>query len=171
MSTHPSTSANTTLLPSNKHDHASLSHLSTLPASEWIDLVLYIGPFPGVYPDNESRGLLTWLQDVNWPIATPVAKLLLSVMNREESGEEVEKESKGDAMVVVEAVRRVLGESDDWQWIYNILSSIVMQIRDRVWVRRVLGREMEALRLRVPGREEGDWGFEGVVAEILGEAE
>ncbi|GBF75528.1 DUF5071 domain-containing protein [Paenibacillus sp. 598K] len=52
------------LLPKDKHDFESVNELKTLDKAELVLLV----------PD-----LLEWLQDINWPIAREVAKLLLTV--------------------------------------------------------------------------------------------
>ncbi|TVY87445.1 hypothetical protein LAWI1_G004535, partial [Lachnellula willkommii] len=64
MSSHSSTltPSQKALLPKDKHDSAAIAHLSTLPESTIAHLV----------PE-----LLTWVQDINWPIAALAASFLL----------------------------------------------------------------------------------------------
>ncbi|TVY15100.1 hypothetical protein LARI1_G006604, partial [Lachnellula arida] len=64
MSSHSSTltPSQKALLPKDKHDSAAIAHLSTLPESTIAPLV---------------SELLTWIQDINWPIAALAASFLL----------------------------------------------------------------------------------------------
>ncbi len=83
-SSQPLSPARLAFLPKNKHDHASLCYLRTLPATS-------IQP---VIPE-----FLPWLEDVNWPLSIPVAKLLLQ-----------------NPELVIEPLRGVFRcEQDDWK--------------------------------------------------------
>ena len=48
--------------PTDKHDHASVAYLDTLPTEQWKHLIW---------------DLMIWLADVNWPIFVDVRDLLL----------------------------------------------------------------------------------------------
>ena len=81
------TPAQKALLPKDKCDDEAVDHLNTLSSSE-IQLLI---------PD-----LLTWLQDINWPIAMPIANMLLK-----------QKTQK----LAVEPVRGILrGKDEVWKY-------------------------------------------------------
>lgn len=145
------------LLPTSRHDHASISHLRTLPPSHWTPLILFSFPTPPHYPG----GLLTWLQDANWPISRPTASLLLTLLgpgNRETHGK-----------VLIDALKNLFSDSDDWDWMYYLLTMIVEEIEDGEYVRRELGDVLGILKGRVPEQEERDWGFREVIVQCLGQ--
>jgi hypothetical protein len=89
------TPAQKTLLPKDKCDDEAVDHLNTLSSTE-IQLLI--------------PNLLTWLQDINWPIAMPIAKILLK--------QETQK-------LVVEPVREILRGNDE-VWKYWVLGHLVM---------------------------------------------
>ncbi|TVY50755.1 hypothetical protein LCER1_G006221 [Lachnellula cervina] len=94
MSSHSTTltSSQKALLPKDKHDSPAIAHLSTLPESAIAPLV----------PE-----LLTWIQDINWPISALAARFLLQYPH-----------------LLVVPVRGIL-LGDDGEWKHNCLVYLV----------------------------------------------
>ncbi|KXH86078.1 DUF5071 domain-containing protein [Sporosarcina sp. HYO08] len=92
-------------LPRNKYDFSRVNHLKSMNRSELSFLL---------------PGLMEWIQDMNWPIATEVAELLLTFPNE-----------------IVPLVKDVLDTNDD-VWKYWCLECLVkrfpvefqMQLKD-----------------------------------------
>jgi len=80
------------ILPKDKHDDTAIAHISTLPESSVAPLI----------PE-----LLTWFQDINWPIAMPTKSLLL----------------KYPHLLVAPVLQVLLGDDDEWK--HNCLAYIV----------------------------------------------
>jgi hypothetical protein len=81
-------------LPSSKHDVESVERLVELGFEQ-------IEPF---VPE-----LLEWLQDLNWPVARPLARFFVTV-----------------GSPLAEHVRRILGGTDD-SWKHSVLTAVVSQ--------------------------------------------
>ena len=79
-------------LPKDKFDLKAIEQLRKLPKEKLIPLV---------------HGLLTWVEDVNWPVAQGAIDLVLTVPEH-----------------AVEAIRKIL-QTDDNGWAYNCLVYIV----------------------------------------------
>ena len=79
-------------LPKDKHDDAAITHISTLPESSIAPLI---------------PALLTWLQDINWPIAGPAKSFLL----------------KYPHLLIAPVLEVLLGEDDEWK--HNCLVYLV----------------------------------------------
>jgi hypothetical protein len=118
------------ILPTNKHDHFAIEHISTLPDSEIAPLL----------PE-----ILTWVQDTNWPISRTVSTFLLQHPTR-----------------IVEPVRHIL-QSDDAEWIYNVLGIIEQLPKE---VQKALKVEVERVALR-PTEEEKDFEAQDVAQGII----
>lgn len=82
-------------LPEHKHDVDAVSALADLPVAAWL-------PY--------APQLLTWLQDANWPVAQPVARLL------RQGGREI-----------VPAIAQVL-DGDDPIWKYWCISLLIADL-------------------------------------------
>ncbi|MCA9039337.1 MAG: DUF5071 domain-containing protein [Planctomycetaceae bacterium] len=67
--------------------------------------------------DEEIPSLLIWLQDINWPGARRIAKLLIDFGER-----------------CVEPVRDVLNKSEDEVWNYWILTEVIARWSDDVQI-------------------------------------
>ncbi|TVY23067.1 hypothetical protein LHYA1_G008180 [Lachnellula hyalina] len=126
----PLTPSQKTLLPADKHDTAAIDHLSTLPSSTIAPLI----------PE-----LLTWVQDINWPIAAHIISLLLTYPH-----------------LLVEPVRGILLGSDDG-WKYNCLVYLVdaMPIEQQWELRTAVERTAE-------NPTEGEFELDEVARDILG---
>lgn len=164
---------NANLLPTSKHDAAAIAYLETLPPSEWSHLVLYNSstPAPPHAPQvDRSSGLLTWLQDTNWPIATPVSRLLLSLLNNSSLIDDGTDRGARDshAMILVEAVQRIFRESEDWEWCFHVLLCIVMEIEDKAWMKSMFTVVLREFQERIPARDEEDWAFNEEIRNCLG---
>ena len=85
----------TNYLPKDKHDMAAIQRLAKLSAHELSLLI----------PE-----LLTWLQDGNWPVATPIAQLLLE-----------------DPQILLTHLTPVL-LGDDEVWTYHVLNQLVAKM-------------------------------------------
>jgi len=108
------------ILPKDKYDEPAVAHISTLPESSIAPLI----------PE-----LLTWLQDVAWPIARPVKTLLLRHPH-----------------LIVEPVREVLVGNDD-EWKDNCLTQIVEELPRKQ--QQALKQEVERIaRSPTTGEEE-----------------
>lgn len=88
------------------------------------------------------------------PIAQPVASLLLTLINNAEY-----RDTYG--AVLVDALRRLFVESEDWEWIRGVLGHVVGGVEEvsKGWVRSGLGETLEGLRRRVEGDVEREWGM------------
>ncbi|KAH7087009.1 hypothetical protein FB567DRAFT_57028 [Paraphoma chrysanthemicola] len=137
------------LLPNDKTDEAAVTHLETLPPSSWASLILIVPSTPHMNSPgpliDSSTGLLTWLQDINWPIAYPISRLLLSLIN---TSTEVRE---GEGQILVRALKRVFCESEDWDWVHYCSTQIVCEVGDKTWVREEFGACLKGLKERVSG--------------------
>ena len=79
----------------HKFDLQAVQHLKALPAEQVVPLL----------PD-----IMTWMQDMNWPVAKPVVELLLMYPNE-----------------ITPLVLQVL-EGDDEMWIYWCLEQLVVKL-------------------------------------------
>ena len=131
------------LMPRDRHDFASLTHLQSLGPSAWAPLI------PPSAPD---AGLLHWLQDMNWPIARPVSQLLVSLADDADA-----RTQYGHHLV--DAVKKLFASSEDWGWVHHVLVYVVCEIADEDWGRDNFRSEVWLLRKRVPEYQERDWGF------------
>jgi hypothetical protein len=164
--------SNSTLLPKSKLDEQAIENLHTLPPYIWTPLLLYTEPAPSksiLSPFiDSSGGLLTWIQDLNWPVAKPTLSLLLSLVN---SDQEVRERC---GTVLIFHIRVLLHESEDWEWLYNILAYVVAAIEDRVWARIQLADALNTFADKINYAVESEkrvdkaYGFSEVLAEILG---
>jgi hypothetical protein len=141
------------LIPQDRSDFDTLDRLISLGPSVWAPLTP---------PQASGGGLLCWLADINWPIALPISKLLVSLANDARTREQY-------GHYLVDSVNELFMTSDDWDWVYWVLVHVVCKIEDEAWRRREFGEGLRALRERVPLQEEKDWGFEKEVTECLGE--
>ncbi|KAH7076811.1 hypothetical protein BKA63DRAFT_411286 [Paraphoma chrysanthemicola] len=162
-----STSSSNRLLPRDKSDEAAVTHLRTLTPSSWTSLILMVPSTPlhnspGPLIDS-SAGFLPWLQDINWPIAYPISRLLLSLINTSPDLRE------NEGQFLVRALKRVFCESENWDWVHYCLTQIVCEVTEKVWVRQEFGECLHRLRGRVPGDVEKDWEIGRTVGEILDE--
>ena len=77
--------SNSALLPKSKLDEQAIENLHTLVPYIWTPLLLYTELVPSTSISSpfidSSGGLLTWIQDSNWPVAKPTLSLLLSLVN------------------------------------------------------------------------------------------
>jgi Domain of unknown function (DUF5071) len=119
------------LLPKNKFDDAAINHIATLQESEVEPLL----------PE-----ILTWLQDLNWPINHVVLPLLHRY-----------------PALIVEPVREIL-RTDDVGWIYFVLSNVVkeMPLQDQCKLRV----EIERIA-KEPTKEEAENEVDVEAQEIL----
>jgi hypothetical protein len=98
------------LVPRNKHD------------LERVNSLIAVGPEAAV-PILEE--LLVWLQDINWPVARPLAQFLVSV---------------GDPLLP--HLRKILSSQDE-MWIYWVLQYVVAMLPPRIV--RELANELYSL--------------------------
>jgi hypothetical protein len=105
---------------------------------------------------------------LNWPVAKPTLSLLLSLVNNDQ---EV-RERYGTVLLF--HIRVLLHESEDWEWLYNILAYVVAAIRDRDWARIQLADALntfaDQINYGVESEQSVDkaYGFSEVLVEILG---
>ena len=164
--------SNSALLPKSKLDEQAIENLHTLVPYIWTPLLLYTELVPSTSISSpfidSSGGLLTWIQDLNWPVAKPTLSLLLSLVN---NGQDV-REKYGTVLIC--HIRVLLHESEDWEWLYNILAYVVAEIKDRVWAYTQLADALntfaDKINYAVESNERVDnaYGFSEVLAEILG---
>lgn len=83
------------MIPKDKFDTEAVERLKMIPASEVVPLL----------PE-----LLTWMQDMNWPVAQPVVELLLTFPNE-----------------ITPLIADVLAGEDD-MWIYWSLSELIPKL-------------------------------------------
>lgn len=118
-------------LPKDKMDLDSVAHLKTLSSNELIPLL----------PD-----LIEWLQDINWPVASELSKLLMPM---------------GDELIP--DIKKILN-SNDSQWKYCILSSLV---RNFTTMNKVRLKD-ELMRLsNNPSNEDIEEEIDNLAKEIL----
>ncbi|MCM3702483.1 DUF5071 domain-containing protein [Paenibacillus macerans] len=89
-------------LPKDKMDLEGVAHLKTLSSNELIPLI----------PD-----LIEWLQDINWPVASELSKLLMPMEDE-----------------LIPHIKEIVN-SNDSQWKYCILSNLVRNFTTRNKVR------------------------------------
>lgn len=71
-------------------------------------------------------------------------------------------------------IRVLLHESEDWEWLYNILAYVVAEIKDRVWACAQLADALNTFADRIKYAIESNkrvnnaYGFSEVLTEILG---
>lgn len=155
-----STPPNANLLPDTRTDEDAVEHLKTLDPQEWTSLIL----ITDAASTRAHDCLLIWLQDINWPIAMPIAKLLLTLVN----GSTETRDTHGT--VLMDALKWLFEQcpEDDWDWVFWVLAHVVLEIADKVWMREVLGKSLRDLRERVPADVDTDWGFRDLLGECLG---
>lgn len=95
------------------------------------------------------EGLLNWMQDGNWPVFTGCCELMLRWPE-----------------VGVEPVRQILGEVDDGEWHYYLVSGLVSE-----WDCKLKERARGELRriAEEPSVEEKEWELDEICREILRE--
>ncbi|KAL2061392.1 hypothetical protein VTL71DRAFT_7665 [Oculimacula yallundae] len=95
--------------------------------------------------------LLTWIQDINWPVASPVIHLLRKY-----------------PFVIVEPVRKVLrdeaGEKDDGGWKFNCLNYLVVEMNPEYQI--LLNEEIVRMATS-PTKEEAEWETVEIAKDIL----
>ena len=107
--------------PQSKHDFDSVANLDSLPVSSWQHLI----------PE-----LLTWLQDVNWPIFAETERLLLK-----------------NPRALVDPLREVYrGDDDAWQ--YYCLHLIQQMPQD---CKQMLKPDLLCFRARMTDEVDRDW--------------
>lgn len=133
MSQRPSTTA---ILPSDKFDEGAVLRLDKKPTNEWA---------------THAADLLSWIQDINWPIARPVIDLL----------------RKAPA-ALVGPIRDVLaGDDDEWQ--HNCLLYLVAEMP--LDTREQLRPDLERFRDAVSPQVDRDWDMRELIDGILGTGE
>ncbi|EAT88219.1 hypothetical protein HBI56_123000 [Parastagonospora nodorum] len=141
------------LMPRDRHDSATLTHLKSLGPSTWAPLI------PPSAPDG---GLLHWLEDINWPIARPISKLLVSLADDVDAREQY-------GHYLVDTVNKLFKSSEDWEWVYYVLVYVVCEVEDKEWARSKFGDGVRGLEGRMRGEEEKEWGFGEYIGKLLEE--
>ncbi len=118
-------------LPKDKMDLDSVAHLKTLSSNELIPLL----------PD-----LIEWLQDINWPVASELSKLLMPMEDE-----------------LIPHIKEIVN-SNDSQWKYCILSNLV---RNFTTMNKVRLKD-ELMRLSInPSNEDIEEEIDNLAKEIL----
>ena len=118
-------------IPRDRHDFASLERIEASEPPSWAQLV----------PE-----LLTWLQDLNWPISGRVKEVLLL-----------------NPTAVIDPVRLVL-EGDDEGWQSNCLDLVLRLPRD---TQSVLRADLETFSARISDESDLEWHLRSDVRKVL----
>ena len=116
------------MIPKDKFDLEAVEHLKSLPASEVVPLL----------PE-----LMTWMQDMNWPVAKPVVELLLTYPNE-----------------ITPLIEDVLAGNDD-MWVYWCLDKLILKLP--FYSKLVLAERVEQIA-------SGERGFHEDVVELAQQA-
>jgi hypothetical protein len=130
------------LLPSGKHDIVAVQKLRVLKCEEVKPLVEF---------------LLTWLQDINWPIALPIAEIL----------------SQHPGILGNPVLNILLLEKSDDSWRNYVLEHIVVKmVEEGEWLPdgeewKGLKGELERLVMYPTKVEKEDWEMDVTATEVL----